>query len=417
MCLGIPGQVVDIVDAEQHLAKVDVNGVRRNDQRAAAGRGHLQVGDWVLVHVGFAMAKIDEHEAASDPRPGTEDGRRLRQRDRSVQLVRNRLRQKRLRRMKFVDEFRDPAAARALVKSITELATGDDEFKFMEVCGGHTHTIYRHGIEHLLPETVELVHGPGLSGLRDPDGPGRRRDVAGRAAGRHLHDIRRHDAGARVQGQPARGQGPRRRRAIRLLAAGRAQGRHRQPRPARRVLRRRLRDHRAVHRGDAGAGRALGVKNFTVFCNHVTIVPPIKAILESPDLRLSGFLGPGHVSTVVGIRPYRFVPEVYGKPMVVAGFEPLDILASVHMLLQQIRDGRCEVENQYTRVVRHEGNPAGAEAAGRDVRAAAALRVARTGLHLPERAEGHRRLRRIRRRAAVRDARSPGRRPEGLPVR
>ena len=97
--------------------------------------------------------------------------------------------------------------------------------------------------------------------------------------------------------------------------------------------------------------RALGVTNFSVFCNHVTIVPPIKAILESPDLRLSGFLGPGHVSTVVGIRPYRFVPEVYGKPMVVAGFEPLDILASVHMLLQQIREGRCEVENQYTRVV------------------------------------------------------------------
>src|SRR5258705_2253585 len=98
--------------------------------------------------------------------------------------------------------------------------------------------------------------------------------------------------------------------------------------------------------------RALGVKHFGVFCTHVTIVPPIKAILESPDLRLSGFLGPGHVSTVVGIRPYRFVPEVYGKPMVVAGFEPLDILASVHMLLQQIREGRCEVAHPYTRVLR-----------------------------------------------------------------
>ncbi|MDT0400093.1 hydrogenase formation protein HypD, partial [Streptomyces sp. DSM 41636] len=104
--------------------------------------------------------------------------------------------------------------------------------------------------------------------------------------------------------------------------------------------------------------RALGVDNFSVFCNHVTIVPPIKAILESPDLRLSGFLGPGHVSTVVGLRPYRFVPAVYHKPIVVAGFEPLDILASVHMLLRQIRDGRCEVENQYTRVVRPEGNTA-----------------------------------------------------------
>ena len=103
--------------------------------------------------------------------------------------------------------------------------------------------------------------------------------------------------------------------------------------------------------------RDLGVTNFKVFCNHVTIVPPIKAILESPDLRLDGFLGPGHVSTVVGNRPYRFVTEQYGKPLVTAGFEPLDILQAITMLLAQIRDGRCQVENQYTRVVRDEGNP------------------------------------------------------------
>jgi hydrogenase expression/formation protein HypD len=103
--------------------------------------------------------------------------------------------------------------------------------------------------------------------------------------------------------------------------------------------------------------RETGVTNFSVFCNHVTIVPPIKAILDSPDLRLDGFLGPGHVSTVVGNRPYRFVPEVYGKPIVVAGFEPLDILQSVYMLLTQIREGRREVENQYSRVVREEGKP------------------------------------------------------------
>ena len=86
-----------------------------------------------------------------------------------------------------------------------------------------------------------------------------------------------------------------------------------------------------------------------MFCNHVTIVPPIRAILESPDLRLDGFLGPGHVSTVVGQRPYRFVPAQYGKPLVTAGFEPLDILQAIAMLLTQIRDGRCQVENQYSR--------------------------------------------------------------------
>jgi hydrogenase expression/formation protein HypD len=89
----------------------------------------------------------------------------------------------------------------------------------------------------------------------------------------------------------------------------------------------------------------------------VTIVPPIKAILESPDLRLNGFLGPGHVSTVIGQRPYRFVPDQYGKPLVTAGFEPLDILHAIAMLMAQIREGRCEVENQYSRVVREEGNP------------------------------------------------------------
>ena len=103
--------------------------------------------------------------------------------------------------------------------------------------------------------------------------------------------------------------------------------------------------------------RAKGVTNFTVFSNHVTIVPPLRAILESPDLRLNGFIGPGHVSTVIGQRPYRFVPSEYGLPLVTAGFEPLDILQAISMLLAQIREGRCEVENQYSRVVREEGNP------------------------------------------------------------
>jgi hydrogenase expression/formation protein HypD len=105
------------------------------------------------------------------------------------------------------------------------------------------------------------------------------------------------------------------------------------------------------------AARERGVQNFSVFSNHVTIVPPLRAILESPDLRLSGFLGPGHVSTVVGQRPYRFVPSEYHLPLVTAGFEPLDILHAISMLLTQIREDRCEVENQYSRVVREDGNP------------------------------------------------------------
>jgi hydrogenase expression/formation protein HypD len=99
-----------------------------------------------------------------------------------------------------------------------------------------------------------------------------------------------------------------------------------------------------------------GLENFSIFCNHVTIIPAIKAILDSPDMRLDGFLGPGHVSTVIGCKPYEFIARDHNKPLVCAGFEPLDILASIYQLMIQLRDGRCEVENQYTRVVPWDGN-------------------------------------------------------------
>src|SRR6476646_8713825 len=258
--------------------------------------------------------------------------------------------------MRFVDEYRDPVAARALVQRITELADGDS-FKIMEVCGGHTHTIYRHGIEHVLPRNVELVHGPGCPVCVMPMGrvddaiavaehPGVIFTSFGdmmRVPGSHgnLLEAKARGADVRFVYSPLDAlkiamETPD--RDVVFFAVGFETT---APSTAVTLLR----------------ARELGVSNFRVFCNHVTIVPPIKAILESPDLRLSGFLGPGHVSTVVGNRPYRFVSEVYNKPLVVAGFEPLDILASVHMLLRQIRDGRCEVENQYSRVVREEGNP------------------------------------------------------------
>ena len=99
-----------------------------------------------------------------------------------------------------------------------------------------------------------------------------------------------------------------------------------------------------------------GIRNFSVFCNHITIVPTIKAILDSPDLHLDGFLGPGHVSMVIGTRVYRFIAEQYRRPITVAGFEPLDVLHSVFMVLRQIAEGRCEVENQYARIVPEDGN-------------------------------------------------------------
>jgi hydrogenase expression/formation protein HypD len=258
--------------------------------------------------------------------------------------------------MKFVDEFRDPAAARALVASIKHLA-GTDEYKFMEVCGGHTHTIYRHGIEHIQPPNIELVHGPGCPVCVIPMG---RVDDAMWLAERPNVIFTSFGDMMRVPGSKgslleAKARGADVRFVYSPLDALRIAVEN----PDKEVVFFAVGFETTAPSTAVTLVRAkeLDVTNFTVFCNHVTIVPPIKAILDSPDLRLTGFLGPGHVSTVVGNRPYRFVPEVYGKPIVVAGFEPLDILQSVYMLLAQISEGRCEVENQYSRVVREEGNP------------------------------------------------------------
>jgi hydrogenase expression/formation protein HypD len=257
--------------------------------------------------------------------------------------------------MKFVEEFRDPAAARAMVKSITALA-GDGEYKFMEVCGGHTHTIYRHGLEHILPSNIEFVHGPGCPVCVIP--MGRIDDAMGLAEQPNVifttfGDMMR-VPGSRGSLLDAKARGADTRFVYSPLDALKIAVEN----PDKHVVFFAVGFETTAPSTAVTLVRAkhLGVKNFSVFVNHVTIVPPIKAILESPDLRLSGFLGPGHVSTVVGTRPYRFIPDVYGKPIVVAGFEPLDILASVHMLLAQINEGRCEVENQYSRVVREEGN-------------------------------------------------------------
>ena len=258
--------------------------------------------------------------------------------------------------MRFVDEYRDPVASRALVRRITELA-GDRHLKFMEICGGHTHTIYRHGIEHLLPENVELVHGPGCPVCVIPMGRVDDAIAVARTPGvvfTTFGDMMRVPGGdGSLLDAKARGAD------VRFVYSPLDALRIAEETPDRQVV------FLAVGFETTAPSTAVtllqaqarGVENFSVLCNHVTIVPPIKAILESPDLRLDGFIGPGHVSTVVGQRPYRFVPERYGKPLVTAGFEPLDILEAVAMLLTQLAEGRCEVENQYRRVVREEGNP------------------------------------------------------------
>jgi hydrogenase expression/formation protein HypD len=258
--------------------------------------------------------------------------------------------------MRFVDEYRDPAAARALVARITELA-GDDHYKFMEVCGGHTHTIYRHGIEHLLPTSVELVHGPGCPVCVIPMGRIDDAIAVAQAPGvifTSFGDMMRVPGskgsllGAKAQGAD-----------VRIVYSPLDALRVAADNPERPVVFFAVGFETTAPSTAATVLKARQdvVMNFSVFSNHVTIVPPIRAILESPDLRLDGFIGPGHVSTVVGQRPYRFVPEEFGKPFVTAGFEPLDILQAIAMLLTQIGEGRCCVENQYTRCVSEAGNP------------------------------------------------------------
>ncbi|HZS57670.1 MAG TPA: hydrogenase formation protein HypD [Gemmatimonadaceae bacterium] len=258
--------------------------------------------------------------------------------------------------MRFVDEFREPASVRSLAAEIERLARGR-HYKLMEVCGGHTHAIYRHGLQGLLPENVELVHGPGcpvcvipMGRIDDAMAIARAPDVIFATFG----DMMRVPS-SRGSLMDAKTAGADVRFVYSPLDALRIAREH----PERRVVFFAVGFETTAPSTAATLLRADadGVRNFSVFCNHVTIIPAIKAILDSPDMRLDGFIGPGHVSTIIGLRPYEFIARDYGKPVVVAGFEPADILQSIVMILGQIHRGMACVENQYGRVVRPEGNP------------------------------------------------------------
>ncbi|MGH9286398.1 MAG: hydrogenase formation protein HypD, partial [Acidimicrobiales bacterium] len=214
--------------------------------------------------------------------------------------------------MRFVDEFRDPAAARITVEEIVQVADPAHHYKFMEVCGGHTHTIYKHGIENVLPDNVGLVHGPGCPVCVIPMGRVDDAIAVAQTPGvifTSFGDMMRVPGGngnlleAKAQGAD-----------VRMVYSPLDALKVAMANPTRDVV------FFAVGFETTAPSTAVtllkarekGVTNFSVFSNHVTIVPPLKAILESPDLRLDGFIGPGHVSTVIGNRPYRFVPTQYG---------------------------------------------------------------------------------------------------------
>ncbi len=257
--------------------------------------------------------------------------------------------------MKFVAEYRDSALISLIAAEIARLSEGQF-FKFMEVCGGHTHTIYKHGIEDILPPNIDMVHGPGCPVCVLPMGRIDDAIAIARTGGiifTTFGDMMR-VPGSRGSLLDAKADGADVRFVYSPLDALKLAHQH----PDREVVFFAIGFETTAPSTAVTLLRAQAedLKNFSVFCNHVTIIPAIKAILDSPDLRLDGFVGPGHVSMVIGMRPYRFIARDHRKPVVISGFEPLDIIQSVYMLVKQISEGRAEIENQYARVVRPEGN-------------------------------------------------------------
>jgi hydrogenase expression/formation protein HypD len=264
--------------------------------------------------------------------------------------------------MRYVDEFREPALIARTADEIRRLADPKRHYRFMEVCGGHTHSIYRFGLADLLPSNIELVHGPGCpvcvlpmgridDGLSMAEQPG----VIFTAFG----DMMRVPG---TRGSPleykARGMD------VRIVYSPSDALKLARCNPGKHVM------FFAIGFETTAPTTALtlmrakaqGIRNFSVFCNHVTIIPAIRAILDSPDMRIDAFIGPGHVSTVIGCRPYAWIANNEEKPIVVAGFEPLDVLQSIVMLLRQLKQNQNRVENQYQRAVPWEGNRAALKA-------------------------------------------------------
>lgn len=264
--------------------------------------------------------------------------------------------------MKYVDEFRDPRLAAPLVRDLAALLaragrTADNPLKIMEVCGGHTHAIFRFGIEEMVPPGVELVHGPGCPVCVLPTGciddaialaetPGVLLTTYGdvmRVPGskRSLLETKARGADVRIVYSPSD-----------ALAIAREN-------PSKQVV------FLAIGFETTAPPTALTMleaerdrlENFSILCHHITVVPALRALLDAPRIELDGFIGPGHVSVIIGLSPYDVIANHYKKPLVVAGFEPLDILQALHMVVKQITDGRAEIENQYARLVSPRGNP------------------------------------------------------------
>ncbi|WGZ89386.1 MAG: hydrogenase formation protein HypD [Candidatus Thiocaldithrix dubininis] len=264
--------------------------------------------------------------------------------------------------MKYVDEFRDPTKAKALVKAIQQLAATlrtETPLQFMEFCGGHTHTLFKYGIEAMLPDNIEMVHGPGCPVCVLP--MARVDDCVSIAEQPNVIFTTFGDAmrvpGTRKSLLQAKADGC----DVRMVYSPMDALNLARQQPTREVVFFALGFETTMPSTALTLLQAAreGLNNFSLFCNHITTPATMRAILTDPDLTLDGFLAPGHVSMVIGTQPYDFVVHDYHKPVVITGFEPLDILQALWLLLKQVSEQRAAVENQYARIVPIQGNNAG----------------------------------------------------------
>jgi hydrogenase expression/formation protein HypD len=264
--------------------------------------------------------------------------------------------------MKYVDEFRDGELAKNLAASIAHEVRSRD-YSFMEFCGGHTHAISRYGVTDLLPPNVRMIHGPGCPVCVLPIG---RVDMAIALALEHgamlctYADTVRIPASDSLSLLKAKARGA----DIRMIYSAADALALAQQHPEKQVVFFAIGFETTTPPTAVVVkqAQALGMKNFSVLCCHVLTPSAIANILESPEVRqygtvpLDGFIGPAHVSTVIGSRPYEFFAEEYRKPVVIAGFEPLDVMQAILMLVRQVNEDRAEVENEFTRAVSRDGN-------------------------------------------------------------
>lgn len=260
--------------------------------------------------------------------------------------------------MKYVDEFRDGELAKVIAANIAREALPQHSYRLMEFCGGHTHAISRYGIGDLLPPNVRMIHGPGCPVCVLPIG---RVDQAIRLAREQgvilctYADTLRVPASDHLSLMRAKAEGA----DVRMIYSTQDALDIARRYPQRQVVFFAIGFETTTPPTAVAVKQAAaeGLKNFSILCNHVLTPAAMQAILAVADgVKLDGFVGPAHVSTVIGSQPYEVFARDYRKPVVIAGFEPLDVMQAILMLVRQINDGRAEVENEFTRAVTRTGN-------------------------------------------------------------